>query len=73
MATVADFGAVSETTGRRESASCPDVPGPLGKPRGKKPEDGSPTAPSTSMDELASPPPAEAAEAADGAAADGTR
>ncbi|KAG2574938.1 CRIB domain-containing protein RIC9-like [Panicum virgatum] len=68
-----DFGAVSETTGRRESASCPDVPGPLGKPRGKKPEDGSPTAPSTSMDELASPPPAEAAEAADGAAADGTR
>ncbi|KAG2569001.1 CRIB domain-containing protein RIC9-like [Panicum virgatum] len=67
-------GAVSETTGRRESATCPDVPRPLGKPRGKKPEDGSPTAPSTSTDELASPPPAAAeAEAADSAAADGTR
>ncbi|PUZ49018.1 hypothetical protein GQ55_7G292400 [Panicum hallii var. hallii] len=66
-----DFGAVSETTGRQESTTCPDVPRRPGKPRGKKPEDGLPTPP-TSMDELASPPSA-AAEAAVGVAAHGTQ
>ncbi|RLM74090.1 CRIB domain-containing protein RIC10-like [Panicum miliaceum] len=65
-----DFGAVSEGTGRQESATCPDdVPRPLGKP-----EDGSPTAPSASMEELASPPPAaDEADTAVGVAADGTQ
>ncbi|TKW06724.1 hypothetical protein SEVIR_7G259100v4 [Setaria viridis] len=68
------FGAVAESTGRQDTATCPDVPKPPRKARGKKPEDGSPAAPPTSTDELAPPPPAAVeAEAAVGVAADGTQ
>ncbi|OEL36975.1 hypothetical protein BAE44_0001998 [Dichanthelium oligosanthes] len=44
------FAAVSESTGRQVTATCPDVPRPPRKTRGKKPKDGSPR----STDELAS-------------------
>ncbi|CAN6236323.1 unnamed protein product [Urochloa humidicola] len=56
-------GAVAGSTGRQDTATCPDVPRPQSEAMGKKPK---------STDELASPPPA-ATEAAVGVAANGTQ
>lgn len=65
------FGAVSESTGRQGTATCPDLPKSPRKASGKTPEDGSPTrAPSTSMDGML-PPAAAEDEAAVGVAANG--